>query len=133
MAQRAGSPRRAWSCDCLHRHIRTQCGCKGIHDEFDSGRDRSRMERQRELPSGKFLGSRQINVWVEVVVKLQAMYRGIMNGGLNTSLAQPIDDDLPRDRGRKHDRHQVMRRWPWTGKWDHHRWAELGNELAVAQ
>ena len=75
------------------------------------------MKRQRELPPGKFLGSRQTAVRVEIIVKCQAMYRGIMNGGLNTSLAQPIDHGLSLNRRRKHNRHQMMRRWPGIREW----------------
>src|ERR1700686_1668876 len=57
----------------------------------------------------------------------------IMNGGLNTSLAQPIDNGLPIDCGRKHNRHQMMRRWPRIREWHHYRRAMRRNELPIVQ
>jgi len=43
--------------------FRTQCGCKGIHDEFDSGRDRSRMERSVSSRRANSSVRGKLNVW----------------------------------------------------------------------
>src|SRR5882757_5267432 len=58
---------------------------------------------------------------------------GIMNGGLNASIAQPIDNLLSIGCRWKYRGHQMMSRWPPICEWQHHRWAMLRHELAIGE